>query len=445
MNLRGSLRLALTYLAFAHAAFATACVLLGINADRWPHFYHPQVVAALHLVTLGWITGSILGMFYVIAPLALRVPLPATRTDYVACFGFMLGVIAIATAAWTGRYPQLVAAALFVLAAIARVGWRVTLGLQASDVADGVKLHIRLAFLNILVAGLLGMAMGIDRQWHIWHVSPMAQTWAHAHLAVIGWGVMLVMGLSYRLLPMMIPAAMPNGSSLKHSAWWLEAGVIAILAGHLLAWPRLLPLAAIAIAAGVRAFVREVRVIARRPMPAPHRRPSVDPSRRLGHACSSWLMGAVLLGLVLSLLPTSPLTVALAWVYGVAGLIGYLSQIVIGMGGRLFPMLAWYVGMAERGRPPACSIHELPVSSIAYTVTYAWLFGVPALAVGLALHVWAAIVVACGALLVGVAANAVHLWIMRRRAIALASAPPPASVVRAVSIQPGSLYGNANN
>ncbi len=336
MELRGSLRLALAYLAFAHAAFGAACVLLACNAYRWPHFYHPQMVAVLHLVTLGWITGSILGVFYVIAPLALRVPLPATRWDAAACAGFVLGVTSMVVAAWNGRYAGLAAAAVFPLAAIARVGWRVVHGLRTADVADGVKLHVTLAFVNIVTAGALGAVIGLDRQWQFWRVPPMAQTWAHAHLAAIGWGVMLVMGLSYRLVPMMIPAAMPTGSGLKRSAWWLQAGTLGIVAAHLLGYAWLLPVAGLAIAGGVRAFVQEVRAIARHRLPPPAARPAADPTRQLGHACTGWLMLAVVLGLLLTVLPSSPRTIALAWLYGVAGLVGYLSQVVIGMGGGCF-------------------------------------------------------------------------------------------------------------
>lgn len=442
MTLRGSLRLALVYLAFAHVAFAVACVVFAIGAGRWPHPYHPQVVAVLHLVTLGWITGSILGMFYVIAPLALRVPLSASISDAIACVAFMLGVTSMAVTAWTGRYAMLAGAAVLVLAAIARVGARVVIGLQASDVADGIKLHIRLAFANILLAGGLGMLMGLDRQWHVWRVPPMAQTWAHAHLAAIGWGVMLVMGLSYRLLPMMIPAAMPDGPGLKRSAWWLESGLLLIVGGHLFALAWLPPLGAIVIGGGVRAFVGQVRAIAARRLPAPPAaRRAVDPAKRLAHVCSSWLMLSVLLGLVLTLLPESPLKVTLMWMYGVAALIGYLSQIVIGMGGRLFPMLAWFVGMAERGRPPACSIHALPVPALAHTITCAWLAGVPALALGLAFHLSLLIVMACASLFVGVVANAVHLWLMRRRAMARAARAGEVGV----PLSSRSLYGHANN
>ncbi len=97
--------------------------------------------------------------------------------------------------------------------------------------------------------------------------------------------------------------------------------------------------------------------------------------------------------------------------------------------------------MAERGRPPACSIHELTVQPIARAITRAWLFGVPVLAIGLALPAWPVTAIGCASLFVGVSANAIHLWTMRRRAIALAE---PA-VERPVHVQPGRAYGTAND
>ncbi len=135
MNLRGSLRLALAYLAFAHMAIAVACVLFAMNAGRWPHVYHPQVIAVVHLITLGWITGCILGMFYVLAPLALRVPMPASRWDYMAGASFMAGVSSIPVTAWTGRYAAIAGGGVLVLGAIARVGYRLVLGLNARRMA----------------------------------------------------------------------------------------------------------------------------------------------------------------------------------------------------------------------------------------------------------------------------------------------------------------------
>ena len=40
------------------------------------------------------------------------------------------------------------------------------------------------------------------------------------------------------------------------------------------------------------------------------------------------------------------------WVYGVAGLVGFLAQIVAGIEGRLVPLYAWYRAFAKRARRP---------------------------------------------------------------------------------------------
>jgi hypothetical protein len=38
------------------------------------------------------VTGSIVGMFYLVGPIALRLPLPATRWDLLAYVAFVIGV-----------------------------------------------------------------------------------------------------------------------------------------------------------------------------------------------------------------------------------------------------------------------------------------------------------------------------------------------------------------
>jgi hypothetical protein len=415
-DLQGSMRLALCYMAFGHACFIAALAMLAWHPGRWPYVYHPQLIAIVHLVTLGWITGSIVGMFYLVGPIALRLPLPATRWDAAACAAFMVGVLGIVASAWRLEYAGMAAAAPCVLAAVARLGWRVMRGLQPGDIAYGVRLHVVLAFANFLLAGGLGAAMGIDRQWHFWPATPVAQTWAHAHLAVIGWGVMMVVGLSYRLIPMMVPAAMPYHASLSRSAWLLQLGTLGIVIGHLGRWFWLLPVAGLVVAAGVRAFVVEIRGIVQHRLPPPATRPPRDRTIWISHAAAISLVIAVALGLVLTVLPASRVAQALAWIYGVAAIIGYLAQIVIGMGGRLFPMLAWYAAMADRGCPPACYVHELTVEPLVRVICVTWLAGVPALALGLALHVPLLVSAACVALLIGVASNGAHLALMLRRA-----------------------------
>src|SRR5262249_19124715 len=74
--------LPLLYLGFAHAGLAVVFGVLLVSPGRtFGFYYQPRMFALVHLVTLGFITSSVLGSLYLVAPLALRVSLPARRLD----------------------------------------------------------------------------------------------------------------------------------------------------------------------------------------------------------------------------------------------------------------------------------------------------------------------------------------------------------------------------
>jgi hypothetical protein len=75
---------------------------------------------------------------------------------------------------------------------------------------------------------------------------------------------------------------------------------------------------------------------------------------------------------------------ALHMVYGVFGLLGFLGQIVVGVGMRLLPRFAWTQAWAASGHatlPP--NPHVMPVRALQLAALLLWSAGVPTLAFGL--------------------------------------------------------------
>ena len=401
----------IAYFAFAHACFAAGLAALAVNPGlAGVSFYHPKMIALVHLLTLGWISGSILGSFYVVAPLALTIPMPAGWRDWAGFAAFSAGTTGMVGHFWIGTYDGMAWSAGLVLAAIAHLGWRAARGLSASAVAWPVGLHVRLAFFNILAAGVFGILIGLDRTRGFLGISPVAATYAHAHLAALGWAVMMVMGLSYRLIPMMLPSAMPAGRSLAASAVLMETGLALLVLAVLSGWP-LVPAAGVLILCGLAAFILQIMRTAVRRLPRPPALPRRDWSIFQVHAAFIWLLVASVLGYAVSRAGAEP-DLARAWFYGTAGLIGFLAQIIIGMHGRLVPYYAWYRAMAASGGRPRRGANALPSAPFARAVFLAWLAGVPLLAWGLASAHRAAISTAAVLLLLGVALHAAHLVYM---------------------------------
>ena len=416
--------LPLVYFVGAHVGLAAALLILVLDpALPGAYVLHPRMAAVVHLVTIAWISGSILGAFYVVAPLALGMPLPVGRGDWVACGAFFAGTAGMVLHFGNGRYDVMAGAGWLVLSAVVWLAARAARGARRSTAPWPVLLHVLLAFTNMIAAALFGIALGVDRVSGVFGWPPVAAAFAHAHLAAIGWPLMMVVGLAYRLVPMFLPARMPTGAGLALSAVLIEAGLVVLVVG-VLRDSLAAPAGALVIAAGLASFVRQMRGAVKQRLPRPPALPRRDWSTWQTHAALLWLIIAATLGIVLTLTAGHNWRLRLMWVYGVAGLVGFIAQIVVGIQGRLVPMYAYYRAMASRrGVPPERAANALPSAAFARPIFIAWSVGVPGLAWGLAGGHRLSIAMAAGVLLGGVTLGLAYLlWLMHQASRPLPSA-----------------------
>jgi hypothetical protein len=416
----------LLYFAFGHICLATAFAALALEPRSLAGFsYHPRMLAVVHLVTLGWISASILGALYVVGPLAFRMPLPAGPADYAVFLGFAIGVAGMVSHFWMDLPGGMAWAAGLVACMMSYVAGRALKRLVKAPLPFEARLPLGLALVNVVLAAGLGALLAVNKVSPILAVKHLDAVFAHAHLAALGWGTMMVIGAGYRILPMILPAAMPRGLWVSASALLLEAGTLGLVWGFLHGG-RGLAVSGLLAVAGIFCFLSRVvwMLRHRRPAPTELRRPDWSVAHAiLALAC---LMAACGLGLYLTVAETSDETLALALAYGVLGLVGFLSQIVVGVLGRVLPLFAWLWGFSDRAyaeSPP--SLHRAPARSLQASVLALWTVGVPLLAFGLAADRLAVVSAGAAALFVAVCAgmaNAVvvltRLWYRRAPAAA---------------------------
>ncbi len=163
-------------------------------------------------------------------------------------------------------------------------------------------------------------------------------------------------------------------------------------------------------------FVVQIRRTLAHRVPRPPALPRRDWSTWQTHTALFWLLLATALGLLLSIATIAEYRLTLMWIYGVAGLVGFLGQIVVGMQGRLVPLYAWYRAGAAKGVPPTTAANSLPSARFAQPIFLVWTAGVPLLAWGLAFEGQLAIRVAALLLLSGVALGGLYQVHMLRAA-----------------------------
>lgn len=341
-------------------------------------FYHARLTGIVHLVTLGWITMSILGALYMLGPIAMRMPMPARRADAVAFAAVVIGIIGMVAHFWIEEFGGMAWSGLPVAAGILHVGGRVVRQLRHAPIHAAIKLHIRLAFANIAAAAAAGVLLGFDKVHHFLPGFVLSNVVAHAHLAAIGWASMMLVGVAYRLLPMLLPARPPQGPTMYASAILLQSGATGLFVTLMLQSEWIAVFAATTIA-GFAAFAAHVGLMLTRRGRPPIDLPSPDYAIRHVFLALGSLGIAAVLGMILAVSEMSDLTLRLALAYGVFGLVGFLAQMIAGVQLRLLPLLGWFTA-ASTGSP-----HTVTSTRLAAVSFILWLWGVPALAVGFAL------------------------------------------------------------
>jgi hypothetical protein len=406
------------YFGLAHAALLLAFAAVALDPRGVSgFFYHSRVLSIVHLVTLGWITASILGSLYLVGPIALRARFPAGWVDYIAFGLVVIGIVGMVAHFWLNEYGGMAWSAATVAIGIVVAGGAIVRRLRGAKLPRAVITHVVLAFVNVLGAGTMGVLIGFDKVYHFLPGFVLANVFAHAHLAAIGWASMMVVGVAYRLLPMILPAEMPKGPRLWLSVIALQAGIsglfVTLLFRSRFAW-----MFALSVIAGFAAFLSTVVWMLRHPRPRPPGVRTPDPAVCHAAAAFASLMIACVLGLWLTIAEPSAATLQIATAYGVFGLVGFLAQMVVGMEGRLLPLFAWYRAYSNTGyKGPVLSPNEMAWRNGQELVVVLWLFGVPALAGGLAFDAVPFVRTAAWCLLVATVVDSVNAVRILRHAL----------------------------
>ena len=399
MNARGvrapSPMLPLGFLAVAALAFALATLALPWLGDALTgHYYHPRILALTHTLTLGWITVAILGASYQLIPIVLERPVWSERLGRWELALITLGVIGVvghvAIASWSG----FVWSAALVAAGVMLHVVNTALTLRGLEHRSFTASMLVMGFAGLVLTTAFGAALGIE---HVRTFLPgdfFARLHAHVHLALLGWVLPVVLGVSAHVYPLFVLAPRPGRRVIGAQAWGLALGVPAVVIGLLTA-PALAAAGALAIATAVAAHLVWMVSLLRA-----SRRPAFDWALRFLVAGGAYLALTAALGVALAIGAAGGPRWALT--YGVLGLGGWVSLTIVGMMLKIVPFLVWYRAYAPlAGRAPVPGLADLRWPAMEAVAFVGLTGGVAGLAAAVALGHAAAIRAASVVVLVG--------------------------------------------
>src|SRR4030066_1248160 len=183
--------------------FLNGLMLLSSGYISGFHF-QPRILSFAHLAVLGWATMIIMGAMTQLIPVILETSLFTWR---MAKWGLWLYVLAVATItghfwffATKGGGMAMAAGMLFVAVLLFVIN--VGLTLRKVKSINITIAHIIAAIVYLSVVATMGFLLGFNLSIPFMKGNHLHYLSLHAALGFAGWFAMIIMGVSYKLLPM---------------------------------------------------------------------------------------------------------------------------------------------------------------------------------------------------------------------------------------------------
>ncbi len=315
------------------------------------NFNNIRLLALIHLVTLGFVGSMLIGASYQLVPVVLQAELVSVEAArfsfwfYAAGLGFFLFGLVRAWLPGLAVGGTMLGIAFLIYAATVYLTW------LRSGRRDVVSWHIVLGLLGSLMGMSMGVVLAFNKSNGMLGAGLLGFIGSHASFMLGGWILVMLTGVSYRLVCMFT-------LSEKHfRPWlaWLELGCVVagswtIATALHLHWPRtVISGAALVLLGGVICFAVQIGVLFQ---------------RRLRRGIDIWVpfLGAsigmllvvpllVAMGMNRHALPNDPIWVAVIWL----ALVGVAGTAIQGFFFKISSFLVWlkrYAPVAGRQQVP---------------------------------------------------------------------------------------------
>jgi hypothetical protein len=302
------------------------------------YHYTPHLIAVTHLFVLGFICSIVMGAMYQLVPVTLETQLFGEKLVLFQFVAHVVGFVGMVWAFWN-----------FNLALVGMFGSVLTLGVGlfvfnlACTLAkvkrwNAIKFGITSALLWLSATVAAGLFVTASKFWTFFAFQPLAAMHAHAHLGVIGVFALMIVTVSYKLVPMFTLSELQSERRAWCSVALINIGLVGVSITVLFQEP-FKPLFALVTICGFLLYGFEIVAI----LGARNRR-VLDWGMKYFLTSIALLVPLAILALALtwSGLPVNTVTMQLESVYGLLGLLGLVGLAILGMLYKIVPFLVWF-------------------------------------------------------------------------------------------------------
>ena len=211
-------------------AFLVVAILLAISTpELLSAYYNNKLIAITHIIILGWASMMVFGALYQLIPVVYETSLYSERLSQITFWLFVISVSLLSYSFWIGSYTDLLFyASLMMFGSLLLFIMNLHLTYKKTE-----KPNIQSKFINtgiywLAATELLGTMIALNFKHSFLSESHLHYLKIHAHLGLIGWFLLLIIGSSSILIPMFMVSHNLDQKKLNYSYYFINAGLLAI-------------------------------------------------------------------------------------------------------------------------------------------------------------------------------------------------------------------------
>ena len=216
-------KVVLPFYLYAALSFLIGTVLLLFSTAAFTqHYFHPQVLAITHIMALGWGTMIILGASHQLVPVLIEGRLYSNGLAYAS---FILAAVGIPLLVYGFYFFNLgwpaKCGGIFINAALVAYLINLAISMVKSKNENVHAVFVFTAALWLLLTTIIGLLLLYNFTATIFPKNSLHYLPLHAHFGIIGWFLLLVIGVGSRLIPLFLISKYNNTKLL-----WIIYGLV---------------------------------------------------------------------------------------------------------------------------------------------------------------------------------------------------------------------------
>lgn len=204
-----------------------AILLILADTNLLQAYFNTKLLAITHIAVLGWASMIVFGALYQLIPVVFETALYSEKLAKITFWFSAISVLFLSYSFWIGSYVKLLPiAAIAMFLSLLLFVLNVGLTYKRATLKNIKSTFVITAVLWLLVTELIGTLIALNFKFNFLSEVHLHYLKIHATVGLIGWFVLLIIGVGSTLIPMFLISHELKEKKLKFSYIFINAGLI---------------------------------------------------------------------------------------------------------------------------------------------------------------------------------------------------------------------------